>query len=350
MPPVITWIDVQAELDTLKAAALSHPFDKQADHIQKVIDAEPKPPGYTPEVVKVLIEVLRKMLEEADTGKPAHEVFELARTTGFINPIQDVGTIVQNTGPAVTYLINIGADEVKKDLPTPALEIPVVLLVMTQAEAAALANGTVFQGLPQDFADDFQALQTLLMAPQVGAWPGHYGVRPQDWQPFPNKPNTIEQMVRAMFAEVQRRNRYQRTVRPRFINIYDLINNREELRQLRRDGCMIIKDVISMRHPDIQKAYRLSLLDAFPNTIIIRVAPLTNAFAIPQPLFNNWLEHYQDLEFYKRLYVDYDPKCDEVSRDVEFNRMLIQSVPELIPKEERVKSVMTDHVTGGGAR
>src|SRR5207253_1357315 len=94
---------------------------------------------------------------------------------------------------------------------------------------------------------------------------------------------------------------------PDFVDIRTLNADRKRLTDLRHKGCFVINDVMSLWHPVIQLKYRASLLEAFPSTIVYRIAPIDQALKVSQPLIA-YVEKYEDLEFFKRI-KDRDMKC-----------------------------------------
>jgi hypothetical protein len=104
-----------------------------------------------------------------------------------------------------------------------------------------------------------------------------------------------------------------------------------------------------MWHPEIQRAYRATLLDAFPSTIVFRIAPLNPANKTPmnsaQPLIA-LLDQFQDLEFYKRMDADSDLKCKDIWMTTEFKQFVMNFTPDLIPPYDKVNSPLTGQIIG----
>jgi hypothetical protein len=210
---------------------------------------------------------------------------------------------------------------------------------MNDVEAEELDKGKAFEDYTdQVYVEEFKQLQTLLKS----EWKERYRATPEQWQPFANNEQTIADLIS---RALERIDGYSNRVIPRFVDIQAINDegHRYELKELRERGCVIIEDVISIRHPAIQRAYRRSLLDAFSSTIIVRVAPTSDALSVIQKLIT-FSEQYSDLEFYKRLNVDWDGKCNQVSGVAELGRWLKDQAPKLLPEDEKSKAGWRSHM------
>ena len=342
MPPDITWNVVQNDLNKLKNLDLPAPVAELVETGQKLIDAKP----YDPEIVQGLVEIVRKMSDEIRHGKPLPEVFEQAKVADYVQPGWDVEKVINQNFNIYNHIVQKASEKIKEPEPA-AIEVKVVLLVMTKTEATELVSRTAFRGLEAEFANDLQELEELLATERLMMWVNNYGETPQQWRPFANADTTdsIEELIVQAFTTISEREYSQLPLVPKFVDVRTINSNRKDLVKLRTDGCVVVNDVISMRHPLIQREMRRSLLDAFPNTVMVRVAPFASAFDILQPLVS-WLETYQDLEFYKRLTTDWDPKCRQVYRSFELGSLFIEQVPKLIPNSQKAKLGITPHVIG----
>jgi hypothetical protein len=107
-----------------------------------------------------------------------------------------------------------------------------------------------------------------------------------------------------------------------------------------------------MWHPQIQRDYRATLLDAFPSTIVFRIAPLNQsdlALSSAQPLIS-FLEQFQDLEFFKRMKSDSDLRCRDMSASDDLASFVIHFTPDLITPYDKVNTPLTGRIIGASTR
>jgi hypothetical protein len=217
--------------------------------------------------------------------------------------------------------------------------IPIVLVVMNAREAKELASGTCFQGYPEGVLDDFRQLQ-ILVESTMPDWVDHYQEEAKDWRPFKENQEglTIEQLLTRAFNMIDE---YKKPVIPSCLDIHAVNepdsksnNRRIRLWTLRKGGCVVIMDVVSMRHPVIQREFRRSLLDAFSNVLVVRIAPTSDALSLIQQMIT-LAEKHSDLEFYKRSRVEYDALCTEVVDSYNLLSWLKDHVTRLLPEKEK---------------
>ena len=101
-------------------------------------------------------------------------------------------------------------------------------------------------------------------------------------------------------------------------------------------------DLISLHHPAIQREFQLSLLDAFPNTIVAKVAPISSAFQFVMQMVII-IQRHIDIEFTKRYRLEKDPKCKEFCKAFDFEVWLKDQASKLLPPEERPKGDIRDY-------
>src|SRR5262249_54966432 len=141
---------------------------------------------------------------------------------------------------------------------------------------------------------------------------------------------TIGQLVTQVLDELNKDVGYQPPLAPEFQDIRTLHQNRHLLRRLRRDGCVAILDSISLRHPVLQRAFQQSVLDAYPTTSIVTIAPVEPAVAAARKLTVVLKLQFAELEFSKRR-LDYEDgrACEELSDAQRFEEWLLYRVPKL---------------------
>jgi hypothetical protein len=337
---------IRSELEQLMNRADYKLLKPILEGVQPVVNAE----AVDVEIANEVLENVKSLQAEMAKSKTPYEVIKKAATSGFNQPNLNVEGDLYQAGRDVVnqpkrdqinnitiQIINNKLDEIKRDMPDVSLEISVILLVMTATEATQLASGDAFKDYTESvYTDEFKELQKVLGGKLPPDWPNNYGKTSQDWKPF-NGNETIADLIAQSLRDIEG---IQKPLVPKFIDIRTLNEEtklaRRNLKELRHNGCIIVMDVISIRHPVIQHAYRRSLLDAFPNVMIVRIAPTGDALNIVQQMIR-FSERLIDLEFYKRFKVDLDAKCDQVSDSLELTRWLVGQTPQLVPNEQKAK-------------
>jgi hypothetical protein len=248
------------------------------------------------------------------------------------------------------YFFAKGGQEIKEE--SPHVMMPVVLLVMTDVEAKQLSSTTIFD----EYNDPiyYEAFSDLVKTlPSGGSIEtlARYGPTPEEWRPFSVSDQSIAELVTQSFGMAED---LKKPLIPKFINIRTLTSgatdaivrqNRILWRELRDDGCIIIMDVISMHHPVIQLAYRRSLLDVYPHSAVIKIAPTDTVLNIRQQLLR-FTEYSPDLEIYKRINLDLDVNCLEVTRLPNLSIWLKEKGPKILNDREKrraMKNPQTDY-------
>lgn len=335
------WDKIQRDLDELLD-------DQSFEKLHPLIDnwkqwSSAQPPPHPPEFYEALIKSVKQMNKELKSGKPFEQVLEKATNEDniqFLNPNWDVRQVLQ-AQTIIKFSINNFAKEMKDEAPDPKIEIPLLLLVMNDTQAEELDNGEVFNAFQNGpYAAQFTNLRDRLDRD----WLKRYRKSPEDWQPFSNRPITIKELVTTAFQNITG---YEERLAPKFMKIDNLVEetNRRALRQLRKNGCIVIMDAISIQHPDIQKTLRRALLDVYPNMFVVRVASSTAVLEIEQQMID-FCETYVDLEFYKRLTLDDDDdSCQQVHQDFEFRKWLATQVSKkMIPSDVKTQAGIRKHM------
>jgi hypothetical protein len=76
--------------------------------------------------------------------------------------------------------------------------------------------------------------------------------------------------------------------------------NRLNLRRIRDTGCIVIMDIISIRHPKLQRAFQQTLLDAYPRTSIVSIAPNQGSYTLATKLAVLVQLKVEEMEFQRR--------------------------------------------------
>jgi TIR domain len=221
--------------------------------------------------------------------------------------------------------------------------IPVVLLVMTAAEARELQSGAAFDDQPGGLRDAFQEIRDGLAQRLETDWVARYRDRPQDWTPYVpadggTASDSIAEIIRHKLRELGAE---PKTLVPRFIDIRSL-NDRAKralLRELREDGCVVVMDLLSICHPTIHEAYRRSLLDSYKDTLLVQVSSFGQIPELTELTLT--IRHRLDLEFWNRYDLDSDPKCLQVSNRIQLERVIVNDMPTILPAAKRPQQATT---------
>ena len=202
-------------------------------------------------------------------------------------------------------------------------EINIVLLVMNHSEAEELCSEIVFSDYNIELRENFQQLKQTLADNGVIDWVDHYQSTSEEWQPF-NEDKNITQLIDEVIEDVNSRS----IIVSRFIDIRELNQDNDNsfrlLKKLRDKGCIVIMDVISMQHPEMQRLFKSTALDASSNTLLLMVAPIHSAFDVVTSI-TGIIEQRIDLEFYRRSQLS-DSKCIETAREDRFRAWLIEKL------------------------
>ncbi len=290
---------------------------------------------YPPEVLSGFLDLIHRMLADIQDGKSMDSLLKQAIFGHYVQPDWDVHSVFQKNKDSFQRVLKDFRDEIKSESQETGVSIPIVLLVMNETEARALEKEEVFQsGLHDELRADFQELRTLLEERKL-EWTKNYAHDPEKWRPFINDASrlTIKELLEEALAKVKG---CVKPLIPEFVDIRTLNNEdkRSDLTEL-RDGCVVIMDILSMRHPDIQREFRRSLLDVFPHTLVASIPPfqftleeINHRFVI--------FDQYTDLEFYKRFDVDCDDKCRTIKEGSDINRWIRKHVPDLLSDKFKV--------------
>ena len=234
---------------------------------------------------RALVNYVKFLRTQKDAGEDVTELLDEKTARGFVQAEWEVEGDVKQANKdffdnSIKYVLNIvlgSAKELDLAASSPKIQVPIVPVVMTDVQAQELISLTVFKEELKILENGFVELNDYLKA-EAADWIQRYGTRPQDWKPFGSGPNdlTLEQLIgnamkglSAVFNDVDF---------PLVASFKDVIalaegEAREKLRGLREKGCIVILDVISLRHPKLQRAFQQTLLDAYPRTAVVSMAP-----------------------------------------------------------------------------
>lgn len=252
---------------------------------------------YGPKLISAAAWLLRQMSVDSGPARPVRAVIGEAVEGRYVQPNWPVSRLFGEQKPAFDYifaeLVNFIKDDSLDD------SVPIVLAVMREDDARGLISGAAFDGYPDELREDFEELQLALASNGAGAWACCYRPSADEWQPFAaiGVGVSIRSLVDDVLASPELR---RGAPAPLFIDIRSLADNRWLLTRLRSEGCVVVVDSISMRHPAIQHAFQQSMLDAYPKTSVVNIAPFQSAFELVRKMRVFLRLQVSDLEFDKR--------------------------------------------------
>lgn len=325
-------------------------FHGAVEKLQRWLNAE----AYDLRVISAASGLLEQMkVDILHSGRPSSQILRDAIEGRYILPTWEAYHVFQEQRSLFeSVLIQLGK-EIRDATTSNALNVPFVLAVMSATEAGQLVDGTAFTDYPEELHHDFAELQEVLAANGLSDWAGRYGEAPQEWRPFAAGDSVIT--IADVAASALQGIDAELPVTPLFIDVRSLSEerNRGMLRKLRNDGCIVVIDSISMRHPVIQRAFQQTILDAYPKTSVVNIAPLQSAFALVRRMRIFLRLQASDLEFQKRRVdrqEDYGG-CREIHEPRELEQWLSDRVRRLfVPRDSRkgVRPMMFRSMGGRG--
>jgi len=273
---------------------------------------------------------------DVQRGRSIDDVVDQVVAGKYVQPGWDVHSVFQANRDIIQVILGGFRDEIKLAEPVQSFPVPIVLLAMNAVEAQELASGAAFCDYPVELRTDFERLQALLSENGVADWQRRYRETPEAWQPF-SSANNAENITHLVVQALDPIQRAERQFAPSFQDIRTLsdASNRRLLGGLRRNGCVVIMDCISMRHPAIQRAFQQSALDAYPSTSMVAIAPIHSMFEVMRQMTIMIRLCISDMEFAKRrgdLHEEFGA-CIEVCDRQELQHWLVDRVRKLYPSE-----------------
>jgi hypothetical protein len=306
-----SWEALVKEFEQIASNEEYKPFRPLLDKLKPAIEYSKTTPAEEPrKSAQALLAVIKHLQMERAAGKDVQVLVDQI-TGGYIQPSWFVEGDVKQASQdfidnSTKYITNVFIQSTSElNLATSTISVPIILVVMTKAEAQELVTRSAFQGEAQMLQGPFDQLCIYLQT-EYKDWLDRYGATPMAWKPFDSTSNnaTIEELVTEAFNGLEKEIDVfdNRPLVPSFQDIHTLgnIENRTVLRQMRNKGCIVILDVISMRHPKLQRAFHQSLLDAYPRTSIVSIAPNQKSYDEASHLAVLIQLKLEEMEFYQR--------------------------------------------------
>lgn len=202
----------------------------------------------------------------------------------------------------------------------PELGLPVVVVAMTDAEAAELVTAppAPLAGLIGQRPEDW--------------WLGRYGSSRREWRPF-DGPESVDEVLGHTVASLNERLDRLRgwTIRPRPYSFDALVRDGLAMwpvyEDIAKHGCLVIVDEISLFHAAVKDAFVGSPLYQGRQVALVSLSPLDPMHGTPQELIKDALDGYLTATA-DRFGVRLDPLCEMgVTQALRLDRWLGMSLP-----------------------
>lgn len=320
--PEQSWEELKEELQSVANNPEYKPFRPLLSRAESVIgrgrDEADKLTG------RALLNIVKYLRSENDAGADVLSLLDRNTATMFVQPgsaepgnratVQSGFTIdgdfkqanrdfIDKSIENVYVLMMSSADELKRTTQSNRTLVPIVPVVMTAAQAHELIDRQIFKNEPQVLETSFDELYQYLQA-EAADWITRYGDRPQDWKPYGSGAAdlTLEQLIANALTGLE--DQFKDLDTPLAASFSDVVavaeGNRTSLKSIRDNGCIVIMDIISMRHPKLQRAFQQTLLDAYPRTSIVSIAPNQECYTLATKLAVLVQLKVEEMEFQRR--------------------------------------------------
>lgn len=292
-----------------------------------------------PELIDVLLRTIRQIQhmveQEEDILEAIEKIIAGEPPIDWIFPpgLREKYDILH---PNLINIIQLNLEAIEAGSTTKRL--PIVFLVMTRKQAQDLAEGKT--SLEHPACPEFKDFRDIIAKTYASNWVEQYDEKPELWKPFVDSGETIQSFIEKIFQKIS-----DEQIRPEILSIHALNEaaSRERLVSLRRRGCIVIMDIVSMRHPEIQCQFKKSILDAFPNTIVATFNPTGDGSILRHKMYSS-IEEYTEMEWYKRRHTDGDRKCETVQKFADLRRLLYDDlIKELVSIKDKKRQGVTRH-------
>ncbi|WP_448642770.1 hypothetical protein [Geodermatophilus sp. URMC 63] len=251
-----------------------------------------------------------------------------------------------NTVQNAKTILNVALGEARKEPEVQALRMPIVLAVMTATDVEALIQGSVFDDRLATLRSDYERLRGLLEDLEVSDWTERYGQAAEDWRPFGLGTDSVAQLVSRTIGAANQRWGYTPPLSPSFFDVRRLVADRQQLQDVRERGCLVVVDLLSMCHPAVQRGFQLAMLDAYPRSAVVAIAPAHQALE-PAKAVNVMLElPLSDLEFGQRLRDIFDEWFTETTDLLPLEKWIAQRVVALADRTSQQSSPLNRALFG----
>jgi hypothetical protein len=348
----VTWLAVGTEFEQLCKNNSYTVFRPILEKLRPLIEVGKTSPNLMDHhaLAQALLDVVKYLQTRSQAGADVQVLVEQI-SGGYVQPDWYVrGDVKQANQDFIDksrqYITNIftqASPELKITANADNIPVPIVVVAMTQTEAHELKSKAAFQDTFLVLQDAFDELDKHLTI-ECSDWLNRYGARAQDWKPFGSKAEgaTVEQLTTKALEGLENDpglERIRRPLVPSFIDVRTLIDpeHRLTLRRLREKGCIVIVDVISLRHPTLQRAFHRTLLDAFSRTSVVSFAPNERLYQAAARLTIVIQFKIEEMEFHQRIADTGDyGQCEQLYGAMRLRPWLSSRVQKLqLPEPDR---------------
>ncbi|MBN1995312.1 MAG: hypothetical protein JW953_21670 [Anaerolineae bacterium] len=337
-----SWSEIKKRLSQLHADSSLIPFYPFLDKLQVWVEAQ----VYPENIFNALIWLIQEMSVQVEHGLSIHDVLDQVISGGFTQPDWSPENVhqYQTNGHIFQFVFSNFRDEIEPHKPDPGIPVPIVLLVMNDSDIEDLVTEKTL----------FKQLQKVLNKNGITDWTQRYRDKPEAWQPFSGT-DGAESITHLVAESLEQAGNKMHPFIPVFHDIRKLndTGNRHYLRTLRQEGCIVIMDSISIRHPAIFEAFQQSMLDAYPKTSVVTIAPFHTMFEVVRSMTVVFRLRISDMEFVKRNrdYAEDFSACREICEKEEFQHWLADRLRIMYPEivgPTGIRAYMHEGLTGVG--
>jgi hypothetical protein len=314
------WEQVENELDQRLANPTMAVFHPLLERFRQVASTRAFPVIFFRPFIAA-VEQMQAQLPQSSVGQMLDAASKLKFS--FQNPGWDVNTVNQ-AHTIFQTIVNQVRPEIKPAEPEP-IRVPVVLVAMTSPQVEQLLDKTAFDTYPESFKDNFQRLCEELKDKGLPDWRDWYAANIEEWHPN-GRVHSIAQLLQNALTELEKGEHYPTRLVPEFYGILEVSSNWAMLRELRKKGCVVIVDSLSLRHPAMLRAFQRSLLDAYHNVSVLAIAPISNGWNLFREMTFVLQFHLTEMEFYRRQQDILDEGCEELTEIDGFPKKFLSQV------------------------
>jgi hypothetical protein len=308
--PEQSWEELQKEFDAVLADPAYIPFRPLLTKAEAFIGR--KQDDADKITARALVDLVKHLRTQKDAGVDVLSLLDeetadrITVQSGFTihgDMKQANRDFIDRSRKNVYVIMMNSANELKSTTQSRNTLVPIVPVVMTAAQALELVDKKIFVDEPQILEKSFDELYQYLQI-EAADWIKRYGERPQDWKPFGAGPAdlTLEQLIaNALNGLEEELKELDCPLAASFTDVVALAEgNRLSLKGIRDSGCIVIMDIISIRHPKLQRAFQQTLLDAYPRTSVVTIAPNQGSYMLATKLAVYVQLKVEEMEFLRR--------------------------------------------------
>ncbi|MBN8657126.1 MAG: trypsin-like peptidase domain-containing protein [Anaerolineae bacterium] len=224
------------------------------------------------------------------------------------------------------------------------MEIPFIVLAMTQPQIQDLLEGEIFQRpeVARIVGDRFAEHKNLLENDGIQNLRELYGNKPEDWMPQNYSGLTIEQVIWKTLNHHNEEHRHSEEpiVLPKFLSedfYSDTQAHQIAKKMFEQRGGIIIIDAISLHHPDIYKRLSSSGLLTNDKTAVLIISPSNKNTLAKNNLIEKVIRDNMEYAF-DRFETKCDPSCEIGVVDVNaFKRWFINTLHKISAEKQSMQ-------------